>query len=374
MQQVIDFFENLFKAENWPPRWQCGQWTEFHGWLYILSNLAIWAAYFAIPLTLLYFIYKRKEDLPFVKIFWLFILFILACGTTHLIDAMLFYYPAYRLSGLILFITAVVSWTTIWGLIKIMPQAMNLKSPVQLEKIIQVRTFELEELSKDLTYQNEQLRSFTDITSHNLRAPASNMVSLMNLYDQENDPEKKEFYISKFKETSHKLINTLDDLYEVVKIKNENNLKKDNLSFEVILQGVISAISIQIEETQAIITHNFAQCPEIQYPKPYLESILLNLITNAIKYRSPDRKPEIHLQTLQKDDDIILTCQDNGIGLDMNKYGSKVFKLHKTFHKNPDARGLGLFIVKNQVEALDGNITMDSEVNKGTTFTIVFKN
>src|SRR5690606_20878609 len=103
-------------------RWHCGFWSDFHGWLYIISSLAIWGAYFAIPYVLLVFIRKRKEELPFAKIFWLFILFILACGTSHFVDATMFWFPAYRFSAFVLFLTALVSWFTVFGLIKVLPQ------------------------------------------------------------------------------------------------------------------------------------------------------------------------------------------------------------------------------------------------------------
>ena len=372
MEQIIDFFANLFKAENWPARWVCGIWTPFHGWLYIFSNLAIWAAYFAIPLILFYFVQKRKGDIPFIRIFWLFILFILACGTTHLMDATLFYYPAYRLSATILLICAVVSWAAILGLIKVMPDALNLKSPVQLEKIVNTRTAELKELSNDLRKQNEQLTNFADITTHNLRSPATNLVSLVELYESEKNTDKKQLYFEKFKESSHNLIHTLDDLYEILKIRKNTDIKKDDLKFESILEETMQDLSAEISKTNAQISYDFSACSAVQYPKAYLHSIFLNLLSNAIKYRSPERTPEINFRTYLSNGNVVLECKDNGLGLDLNKYGDKIFKLHKTFHRNKDARGMGLYIIKTQIETLNGSIYVKSEVNKGSIFTISF--
>jgi chemotaxis family two-component system sensor kinase Cph1 len=96
-------FFKLFNTADWPARWYCGNWTDFNGWLYILSDLMIWASYFAIPL-LLFRIVRERTDLPFIKIFWLFIAFILLCGSTHFIDTVIFWCPAYRLSGFVRFI------------------------------------------------------------------------------------------------------------------------------------------------------------------------------------------------------------------------------------------------------------------------------
>ncbi len=142
MNEIKDFFFNLFKSESWPARWHCGRWTEFHGWLYILSDVAIWAAYFTIPVLLISFISKKK-NVPFPKIFWLFGAFILACGTTHLIDAAIFWIPIYRVSAIVRFITAIVSWGTIIALYKILPQAFSLKTSAELEKLVNERTAEL---------------------------------------------------------------------------------------------------------------------------------------------------------------------------------------------------------------------------------------
>ncbi|HSZ87074.1 MAG TPA: hypothetical protein VK787_13670, partial [Puia sp.] len=114
MKDITDFFKYFFNAENWPARWSCGKWSGFHGWLYILSDIAIWGAYFAIPIIIIIFIKNRKEKLPFKKVFWAFILFILACGTTHFVDAIMFWYPAYRLSAFLLLGTAIISWGTVY--------------------------------------------------------------------------------------------------------------------------------------------------------------------------------------------------------------------------------------------------------------------
>ncbi len=145
MDQIIDFIKNLGKTSDWPARWNCGTWSDFHGWLYISSDLAIWMAYFAIPVILIWFI-QRKPDVPFLPIFWLFGAFIILCGSTHLIDAIIFWWPNYRISALIRFVTAAVSWITVIVLIKDLPKALNLKSASALEAEIAKRKQSEEEL------------------------------------------------------------------------------------------------------------------------------------------------------------------------------------------------------------------------------------
>lgn len=148
----MDFWSKLLDTSDFPARWRCGQWTEAHGWLHILSDLGIWSAYFAIPCVLTYFALRRK-DLPFRTVFWLFGAFILLCGTTHLMEAAIFWWPAYRLAGLIKLLTAIVSWVTIFALIRVAPAAMAMRSPEELEREIAAR----QTAEAALQFHNDQL-------------------------------------------------------------------------------------------------------------------------------------------------------------------------------------------------------------------------
>jgi PAS domain S-box-containing protein len=126
-----DYLGRLFDTSGFPPRWQCGAWTPGHGWLHILSDVGIWAAYSAIPLVLAYYLLRRR--LPFRGVQFLFIAFILSCGLTHLIEALIFWWPAYRLAGVVKLFTAVVSWLTVFALIRVTPKIMTLRASTELE-------------------------------------------------------------------------------------------------------------------------------------------------------------------------------------------------------------------------------------------------
>jgi len=154
-QQVVEYFSSLFKTDSWPPRWYCGRWSTFHGWFYIGSDFLIWLSYFTIPAILFFFLYKKKENIPFRGVFVFFIGFILLCGLTHLIDVVIFWWPAYRLSALIRFGTALVSMGTVFALVKVIPKALELKSPDVLERLVEKRTEEL--LRLNTRYQEEIL-------------------------------------------------------------------------------------------------------------------------------------------------------------------------------------------------------------------------
>jgi len=137
-RDISDFFRKLLDTADWPPRWHCGNWTEFHGWLYIISDLLIWSAYFSIPLIIIRYI-SRRQDIRFIRLYFLFAAFILACGSTHLLDAVAFWQPAYRLNALVRLITGVLSWVTVFYLVKYLPMAFALRSSTELEKEIEQR-------------------------------------------------------------------------------------------------------------------------------------------------------------------------------------------------------------------------------------------
>jgi len=122
----MEFLSRLLDTSDFPARWHCGNWTLAHGWLHISSDLLIWGAYVAIPIVIVYFVLRHGEALPFPRVLWLFAAFILLCGTTHLIEASIFWQPWYRLSGVVKLATAVVSWGTVAALVPLVPRALHM--------------------------------------------------------------------------------------------------------------------------------------------------------------------------------------------------------------------------------------------------------
>jgi len=174
------------------------------------------------------------------------------------------------------------------------------------------------------------------------------------------------------KESTSNALTTLEELNEVLKIKQNRNIEKQLLEFDKVFNQVRTMISAKIAESSAEIKSDFSTAPTIVYPNIYLESIFLNLLTNALKYRKPGQKPLIELKTYYDKKDIVLEIKDNGLGINLDRYGHQIFKLQKTFHKHPESRGIGLFMIKNQIEAMGGEISIKSKENIGTTFFINF--
>lgn len=234
---------------------------------------------------------------------------------------------------------------------------------------------EKEHLIRELTQNNKDLKQFSYITSHNLRAPLSNLIGLLNLTEDIpiEDSELEEI-LAGFSKSTHLLNETINDLVKVIIIKDNPSMQKEEVSLKEIFENVFSQLSFQIELHKPIIKLKFDRVPLLNTNKAYIESILLNLLTNSIKYKSENRKLKISIIAEQIDHQVILTFKDNGIGIDLERNRDKVFGLYQRFHNYPDSKGLGLYLVKSQVETMGGTISIESEVNKGTTFTITFKN
>ena len=231
---------------------------------------------------------------------------------------------------------------------------------------------EQELLSVQLQQKNQQLLNFAHITSHNLRSPVSNLNSLLWLYKESQTEKEKILLFEKFEIVIRNLSNTLDELVDALKIQEDTGKKRELLSFEEIFKKVKDSMIGKILETEAVVSYNFTKAASIEYPRLYLESILQNLLSNSMKYRSPNRTPVIYAETFLEDDILVMKFKDNGLGIDMNRHRDKLFGLNKTFHRHHEAKGVGLFITKTQVEAMGGSITAESEIDKGTTFIIYF--
>ncbi len=226
----------------------------------------------------------------------------------------------------------------------------------------------------ELMEKNADLKQFSYITSHNLRAPLTNLMAICNLLDSDGlTPEDTPTLIDAFKISTAKLNETLNDLIKILIIKDGRSQEIERVYFDRVLAEVkTSAVSL-IEASGAVIDSNFSAGPSVNFYAMYMESILFNLLSNAIKYANPDRKPVMTIKTSEDEKFVVLTFTDNGIGMNMARVKNKIFGLYQRFHSGIDGKGIGLYLVHSQVTALGGNITVESNEGEGTTFTIWFK-
>ncbi|WP_299801123.1 PAS domain S-box protein [uncultured Maribacter sp.] len=231
---------------------------------------------------------------------------------------------------------------------------------------------ELRNIINIASVQNKKLLNFAHIVSHNLRSHSANFSMLLNFLETEKDEGEKKNIVSMLTTASNNLLETLDNLNEVVSINTNTNIaiKEINLSNKVIdaCDNLSPFIAINSGKIENNIPDNF----NIKSVPAYLDSILTNFITNAIKYKHPDREVLVILSAEKKGGYSILTISDNGLGIDLDKYGKKLFGMYNTFHEHEDARGIGLYLSKNQIDAMNGKVEVTSETGKGTEFKIFF--
>ena len=196
MNQLIEFFKGLFAYDEWPPRWKCGYWSDFHGWLYIISELMVWTAYFMIPLLIINYFNKKKGIIRFRKVYLLFATFILLCGSTHFLDALMFWIPMYRFNAVVRLATGIVSLLTVYNLFKVLPDLFNQKTTIELEKEIIRRNI----AEKKLEEANQNLQHFASIAAHYLQEPLRKIVMFTSRLADHN----KDHFDSQSKEYSEK--------------------------------------------------------------------------------------------------------------------------------------------------------------------------
>lgn len=239
-------------------------------------------------------------------------------------------------------------------------------------KLLEQQKNNLQQLSQDLIKQNGELERFAYVASHDLRAPVANLEALLNLYKEAKNSAEQKTLVETMNDVTDNLSSKLNDLVELLHSKHEAALLNETLSLHKIYEKVKRSLAAEIRQTNARIQHDFSEAPTITYPKSYMESILQNLISNALKYRHPERRPEINVKSFKQNGQTFMVIADNGIGIDLNKHGSQLFGLYKTFHANKNSKGIGLYITRAQILSLGGKIDIDSKPGEGTRFTIVF--
>lgn len=222
--------------------------------------------------------------------------------------------------------------------------------------------------------QNNRLLNFSYIVSHNIRSHASNILGIANiLATVKNDEQTRNIFTQHLITSSRNLDDTLRQLNELLQIRSGMYSQTVTILLREAVKNAVDTVQMQINELDATVDIHVPEGMTIQYDKSYMESIILNLLTNALKYRHPERKPHITFRATEVNGKTVVEVADNGLGINLEKYGEKLFGMYKTFHGNEDARGIGLFITKNQIEAMGGRIEVDSVVDVGTTFLIYLK-
>jgi PAS domain S-box-containing protein len=229
-------------------------------------------------------------------------------------------------------------------------------------------------LLSHLTRKNKELKQASYTTSHDLRSPVNNLLLGFSLLDVSKieDQETLDF-IEILKASAEGLKQTLNNYVDILSNRESLNVEIEDVNLAECLNTVLQSINSLVHDSKAVFHIDFSGLENIKFNKTYLESIFLNLVTNSIKYARPDLFPVISIHSRDFNGLKQLIVSDNGRGFDMSQVKDKIFGLHQKFHNHIDSKGIGLYLVYNHVVSLGAQISVDSEVNRGTTFTITFK-
>lgn len=227
------------------------------------------------------------------------------------------------------------------------------------------------EMISNLVKRNRDLEQFANIVSHNIRAPLANIMGLNRLLNLKLSEADKDMAIKGISISAEKLESVIKDLNEVLQVRRADASNGDVINLLRLVDDIRLSIGETINKTRATIICDFEEVHEVKAIKSYLQSIFFNLITNGIKYARPGVPPVVNVRSMKSGDRVAIVFSDNGTGIDLTKHGSNLFGLYKRFTDQVEGKGLGLYMVKTQVEAMGGSIEVDSTIGEGTTFKVL---
>ncbi len=238
-----------------------------------------------------------------------------------------------------------------------------------LEQLIAEKTVELRKTNSELVKHNNELLQFSYTVSHNLRGPVARLLGLTTLVDTEKDIDQARQWIQLIGKTTNELDNIIKDLGKILELRREPHHFRDHVDLAVEWRQSLNLLHDSLLGGEQITT-NFSALHELVTVRAMVQSVFYNLLSNALKFRSPDRALRVHASTEISGDMVSIIITDNGLGFDTDLYKDKVFRLYTRFHSHVEGRGLGLYLIKSQLELVHGSITVDSRPGEGTSFRI----
>jgi signal transduction histidine kinase len=380
----MDFLQRLFSTDGFMQHGMCYNWDANVIRLHVISDALIALAYYSIPLTLIYFVRKRK-DLAFDWMFLCFAMFIVACGTTHLMEIYNVWHPTYWLSGVIKAITAFVSVITALLLIKLVPQALALPSPAQLRKTNEalqneireraLATAKIESLNKELLMNtariqssNKELETFAYSVSHDLRAPLRHIDGYVNLLGETSKTlgSEGERYTKKISESAKQMGLLIDNLLAFSGM-GRSAMQREWVESCALVEQVREELAPDMQGR--IIDWKIGKLPRVYADKALMKQVWMNLLGNAIKYSRNRKQAEIEVGCKEGPAEFEFFVRDNGAGFDM-QYLSKLFGIFQRLHLKEEfeGTGIGLANVQRIIARHGGKTWAEGEVNVGATF------
>ncbi len=381
----MDYIQQLFSSNSFMPHGCCYMWNNALIGLHVISDGLITLAYYSIPLTLIYFVRKRK-DLAFDWIYICFAIFIVACGTTHLMEIINIWHSNYWLSGAIKGVTATVSVVTAILLVGLVPKALAVPSPEALRQANKVLQKEIAErklaeersqkLNNDLQIRtaqleaaNKELEAFSYSVSHDLRAPLRHIDGFIDLLKTETSPDLStagQQYLSVISNSARQMGTLIDDLL-IFSRMSRAEMQPRPVKMDQLLKE--SQIEVMRDAEGRTIDWKIAPLPEMRIDETLFRQIWLNLLSNAVKYTRNRSRAEIAVDCVDRGHEYEFSVKDNGAGFDM-KYASKLFGIFQRLHRQDEfeGNGIGLANVRRIVARHGGRTWAEAAVDAGATF------
>ena len=366
------------------PHGHCFLWNPGLIWLHVTSDALIALAYYSIPITLIYFV-RRRQDLAFSSIFLCFAVFIVSCGSTHLLEIWNIWHPTYWLTGFVKAFTALVSLGTAILLVGLIPRALQLPSPHQLREAnealrreIADRTAAVEEtelLNEELRQQaerlaatNRELEAFTYTVSHDLRAPLRHIRGFAEILEEENGPAltpQAKGHLAKITKAARRMDALIDDLLNLSRVS-RTEIRLTRVKSGRMVREVIQELEQDIEGRK--IVWQIDPLPDVEADPGLLKQVWANLLSNAVKYTGQRAEARIEIGARENGNLHEFRVRDNGVGFDM-QYAGKLFGIFERLHREEfEGTGVGLANVRRIVDRHGGGTWAEGQVGVGATF------
>lgn len=371
---MLNFIQKIFDTSDFPARWHCGSWTPGHGWLHIISDLGTWGAYTAIPCVLAFYVI-RKRDVAFPRIFWLFGAFIFACGTVHLVEATIFWWPAYRFSGVVKLWTAIISWATVIAMVRIAPQAMALPGLAAMNDQLRREVNERRraeaaqrKTNNALREKNREMEQFGYTVSHDLKSPLVTIMGFVGLLRE--DVEARRFKeaddsIGRIEGATRRMSQLIDDLLALSRVGRAMQTPVE-VDVRQMVHSIAEGLAPRLEAAGATLEVQ-PDVPRVPADAERLREALDNLLTNAIKYGCTAAVPKITVGGNVVGDEARLFVKDNGPGI-AAEYHERIFELFQRLQNGGEGTGVGLAIVAKIAAAHGGRAWVESSPGQGSVF------